>query len=77
MKPKPDDRGDNVQRIQHNIDCTLRNMEMADELIEKTSDPKAKEALKDKNARRDHALDAMRGEIKDEAAHRENGKSRK
>ncbi len=69
MKPKPDDRRDNVDRIQKNIDMTIRNMELAEERIGESSDPKAKEALKDKNERRSHALAGMREEIKDEAAH--------
>ena len=70
MKPKPDDRSDNVERIQQNIDMTIQNMELADELIEKISDPKAKEALREKNDRRRQALEGMRNEIKDEAEHR-------
>ncbi|NLG25333.1 MAG: small acid-soluble spore protein Tlp [Clostridiales bacterium] len=69
--PKPDDRKDNVDKIQQNIDMTLRNMELADELVAETSDPEMREALKDKNERRRHALESMRGEIKDEAKHRE------
>ena len=35
MKNKPDDRRDNVDKIQKNIDMTIHNMELADELIEK------------------------------------------
>lgn len=69
MKPKPDDRRDNVDHIQKSIDGTIRNMELADDAIAKTSDAKSKEALKDKNVRRRHALDDMRKEIKDEAQH--------
>ena len=66
-KPNPDDRSDNVERIQHNIDNTIQNMELADELIDKTSDPKARKQLKSKNARREQALDGFRHEIQDEA----------
>ncbi len=71
MTPKPDDRRDNVDRIQKTIDMTIYNMELADELIAKTSDPKAKKALEEKNARRRRALEGMRREIQDEAAHQE------
>lgn len=74
MAPKPDDRRDNVDRIQRNIDRTIHNMEMADELIAETSDPKTKEMMEDKNKRRAHALEAMRKEIKDEAAYQEMNK---
>ncbi len=74
-KPKPDDRSDNVERIQKNIDFTIHNMELADDMIEKTSDDKLKDTLQDKNIRRRHALDAMRREIKDEAEAREKGET--
>jgi small acid-soluble spore protein (thioredoxin-like protein) len=69
MKHNPDDRRDNVDHIQKNIDATIRNTQLADDLISKTSDPKTKEALEDKNVRRSHALNDMRHEIKDEAKH--------
>jgi small, acid-soluble spore protein tlp len=68
MKNKPDDRSDNVEKLQKNIDCTIKQMEVAREMIAKTDDCKAKEDLKDKNCRRGSALNAMRSEIKDEAA---------
>jgi small acid-soluble spore protein (thioredoxin-like protein) len=71
MKHNPDDRSDNVERIQRNIDMTIHNIELADELIEKTSDPKLKRELKKKNARRQQALEGLRHEIRDEARHRE------
>ena len=66
-KPKPDDRSDNVERIQFNINHTIQNMEAADELIEKTDDRKMKKDLEEKNDRRRDALDGMREEIRDEA----------
>lgn len=66
-KPKPDDRSDNVDKIQFNINHTIRNMEAADELIEKTDDKKMKRDLEEKNDRRRTALNGMREEIKDEA----------
>jgi small acid-soluble spore protein (thioredoxin-like protein) len=66
-KPKPDDRSNNVDRIQFNINHTIRNMEAAEELIEKTDDRKMKEDLEEKNDRRRDALQGMREEIRDEA----------
>lgn len=69
MNPHSDDRRNNVDRIQHNIDMTIRNMELAEEAIETTSDPKAREELKAKNERRRQALEGMRHEIRDEALH--------
>jgi small acid-soluble spore protein (thioredoxin-like protein) len=73
MKNKPDDRRDNVDRIQYNIDKTILNCELADELIAKTDDPETKQTLKEKNKRREGALRGMREEIKDEAQNKENG----
>lgn len=72
-KNKPDDRRDNVDRIQHNIDHTIQNMELAEEMIANTSDEKAKVDLKGKNERRREALDSMRVEIKDEAHDKKSG----
>lgn len=73
MKNKPDDRRDNVDRIQHNISNTIQNIELADEMIEKTDDEKMRRTLIEKNERREEALGAMRSEIKDEAIAKEKG----
>lgn len=73
MKNKPDDRTDNVDRIQYNIDRTILNCELADEMIEKTDDIKMKQTLEEKNERREEALNNMRAEIRDEAIDKKNG----
>lgn len=70
MKPNPDDRSDNVENIQRNINHTITNIRKANEMIDKTSDEKAKRELIAKNERREEALEGMRREIKDEAEHR-------
>ncbi len=67
MKSNPDDRRDNVKKIQKHIDSTIRNMEMAEEMIAESSNPKTKKELREKNERREAALSGMRREIKDEA----------
>ena len=67
MKRNPDDRSDNVERIQENIDNTIENISNADEMISNTSDEKMQRELQDKNKRREEALDSMRKEIRDEA----------
>lgn len=67
MKSKPDDRRDNVDRIQKSINHTIQNMELADEMIARTDDSKTKDDLEAKNERRQDALDGMRAEIQDEA----------
>lgn len=73
MKSKPDDRSDNVDRIQYNIDRTILNCNLADEMIAKTNDQKMKETLEEKNERREEALQSMRSEIRDEAIDKEKG----
>lgn len=73
MRSKPDDRRDNVDRIQNNIDNTLENIHRADEMIEITDDEKTKKDLQEKNERRGVALSSMRSEIKDEAEDKRNG----
>jgi len=66
-RPNPDNREDNVERIQKNINYTIKNMEAAEEMIAETSDEKMKKTLSGKNERRRQALDGMRSEIRDEA----------
>ena len=73
MENKPDDRRDNVDRIQHNISNTIENFNLAEESIEITSDPKTKKTLEAKNERRLDALNGMRAEIRDEAIDKRNG----
>jgi len=73
VKSNPDNRKDNVERIQKNINMTIHNMELADEMIAKTDNPKTKDELCAKNDRREQALEGMRKEIKDEADAREKG----
>jgi small acid-soluble spore protein (thioredoxin-like protein) len=73
MKNKPDDRRDNVDKIQYNIDKTIKNCELADEMISITDDEKTKKALSGKNERREEALNSMTKEIKDEAIDKKNG----
>ncbi|MBB6625327.1 small acid-soluble spore protein Tlp [Clostridium gasigenes] len=73
MRNKPDDRTDNVDRIQYNIDKTIQNCQLADEMIEETDDKKMKQTLEEKNNRRESALKNMKEEIKEEAIDKENG----
>ncbi|MDV3428912.1 MAG: small acid-soluble spore protein Tlp [Bacillota bacterium] len=73
MKSKPDNREDNVDKIQYNIDKTIQNYELADELIDKTDDEKTKKTMIEKNKRREEALSSMREEIKDEATDKKKG----
>ena len=72
VKHNPDDRRDNVDRIQNNIDHTIQNIDNAEERIAISDDPKQRKALKDKNERRKDALNGMRNEIRDEATDKNN-----
>ena len=72
-QPNPDDRRDNVDKIQFNIGKTIQNMELADEMIHKTDDENLRHELKEKNKRREEALTGMREEIRDEARDKKDG----
>ncbi|WP_326910246.1 small acid-soluble spore protein Tlp [Sedimentibacter sp. MB31-C6] len=72
-KPKPDDRRDNVNRIQNNIDNTISNYRETKDIIKSTEDNKMKRELEEKNKRREQSLKGMRREIKQEAIDKKNG----
>lgn len=72
MSPKPDDRSDNVKRIQDNIDNTLKNISLANEMIAKSNDPNEIQNMKERNERREEALEKMRSEIREEALENKN-----
>lgn len=69
-QPKPDDRSDNVERLQEMVQDTIQNIEKAHETMEFTSGEE-KEAIKAKNKRREQAIEGMRAEIKDEYRNQE------
>lgn len=73
MINKPDDRRDNVDKIQENISNTIENFNLTEETIEKTDDDKGKRTLEQKNERRKDSIDGMRSEIRDEATDKKNG----
>lgn len=73
MKNKPDDRRDNVDKIQENISNTIENYHRANEAIEKTDDEKSKKPLEEKNERREEAINGMKSEIREEAIDKRNG----
>ena len=73
MKRKPDDRRDNVEKIQQNIDNTVENIRITEDRMALTDDPKSRQPLEEKNERRADALDSMKNEIKDEANDRRRG----
>lgn len=67
---KPDDRSDNVEKLQNMIDNTMENMrESRDYLKAHGSEMKANEKanLEEKNSRREESIEGYRAEIQDEA----------
>lgn len=63
---KPDDRRDNVEKLQDMVENTLENIEEAEETM-RFADQDDQAAIEAKNERRRESLKAMRVEIKDEA----------
>mgnify|MGYP000997383407 FL=1 len=70
-KPKPDDRRDNVDKIQFNIDNTIKNYRETEEVIALTDDEKTRRELIEKNKRREESLKGMKEEIREEAIAKE------
>lgn len=72
QRPNPDDRSDNVEKLQDMVQNTIENIERAEETMQFSS-REEREKIEAKNERREQAIAAMREEIKDEARARENG----
>ncbi|ANB56493.1 small, acid-soluble spore protein tlp [Anoxybacillus sp. B7M1] len=72
QRPNPDDRSDNVEKLQNMVQNTIENIEEAHEAIPFSSSEERKQ-IEAKNKRREEAIAALRSEIKDEAAARQNG----
>ncbi len=70
-KPNPDDRSDNVEKLQSMVHHTIENMERAEESMAYTDSEEQKQAIQAKNERRRESIDAFRNEIKDEAHQRD------
>ncbi|WP_160723458.1 small acid-soluble spore protein Tlp [Bacillus sp. USDA818B3_A] len=66
-KPNPDDRSDNVEKLQSMIHNTIENMEAAEESLAFTDSETQKEQIHAKNERRRESIESFRSEVKDEA----------
>ena len=69
-RPKPDDRSDNVEKLQEHIDETFENLDDAEDMLaahKHEMHPDQAEAVESKNRRRREAIEGYRDEIKDEA----------
>lgn len=68
-RPKPDDRSDNVDRLQEQVVNTIENLEEARETLENDDlPPEQRERILAKNRRREEAIRSKREEIRDEYA---------
>ncbi|MFJ5762175.1 small acid-soluble spore protein Tlp [Neobacillus sp. NPDC093182] len=65
-KPKPDDRSDNVEKLQSMIHDTIENMEAAEESLRFTNSETQRREIEAKNERRRESIESFRSEIKDE-----------
>ncbi|MGG0638627.1 small acid-soluble spore protein Tlp [Bacillus altitudinis] len=68
----PDDRSDNVEKLQDMIENTLENIDESEAAM-CLSTEEEKQMIKQKNENRRTSIDAMRSEIKDEEAARKSG----
>ncbi|KAF0823898.1 small acid-soluble spore protein Tlp [Cytobacillus firmus] len=73
-RPNPDDRSDNVEKLQSMIVHTIENMDEAEESM-KYANAEDLARIEAKNERRRESLDAFRSEIKDEYEAQQNGNS--
>lgn len=71
-RPKPDDRSDNVEKLQEMVQNTIENLEDAHDTMKFASDEEQRK-IQEKNKRREESIEAMREEIKDEANDQDNG----
>lgn len=67
-KVNPDDRSDNVEKLQEMVHNTLENYYEAEEKLDDVSSEE-RENIKEKNKRRKEAIEGFRDEIKDEYHH--------
>ncbi|OEH92505.1 small acid-soluble spore protein Tlp [Bacillus solimangrovi] len=71
-RPNPDDRSDNVEKLQDAVQNTIENIEESHETMQFSSGEERAQ-IEAKNKRREESIAAMREEIQDEANARENG----
>jgi small acid-soluble spore protein (thioredoxin-like protein) len=71
-KPNPDDRSDNVEKLQSMIVQTIENMDEAEESME-FANAEDLARIEAKNERRRESIASFRSEIKDEYQAQQNG----
>ncbi|WP_353855622.1 small acid-soluble spore protein Tlp [Bacillus sp. Bos-x628] len=71
-KSHPDDRSDNVEKLQDIIENSLKNIDESEAAMAFSTEEDQK-IIKQKNENRQASIEAMRNEIKEEEAARKNG----
>ena len=71
-RANPDDRSDNVEKLQSMVQNTIENIEEAHDSMQFANEEE-RARIEAKNHRREESIAAFRSEIKDEASARENG----
>ncbi|MNW51287.1 Small, acid-soluble spore protein Tlp [compost metagenome] len=69
---KPDNRSDNVDKLQRSIQNTIENFREGQDYLSEHADEisvKEKKQVQEKNEKRLHTIEGFREEVKDEAAH--------
>ncbi len=70
----PDDRSDNVEKLKKMKENTAQNIEAAEESIAKTDmSSEQKQAVREKNKRRENSIQAFDAEMADEMNERNTG----
>jgi small acid-soluble spore protein (thioredoxin-like protein) len=67
---KPDDRSDNVEKLQEMVQNTIENLEESEDYLAEYADeitPQEKQSIIRNNENRRRSIPGMRDEIKDEA----------
>ncbi|MFJ5963233.1 small acid-soluble spore protein Tlp [Bacillus sp. NPDC093026] len=71
-KSHPDDRSDNVEKLQDMIENSLKNIDESEAAMAFSTEEDQK-IIKQKNENRQASIEAMRNEIKEEEAARKHG----
>ncbi|OIJ18983.1 small acid-soluble spore protein Tlp [Anaerobacillus alkalidiazotrophicus] len=71
---KPDNRSNNVERLEQMVNNTIENLEEAHKTLQNEDlKPEEREAIQSKNARREQSIEGFKSEIDDEMSARQNG----
>lgn len=71
---KPDNRQNNVERLEQMVNNTIENLEEAHKTLQNEDlNQRERQAIEAKNQRREQSIGNFKSEIKDEMAARENG----